>query len=117
MIVPIDSHHSSFSALLTQGLLNQEADLNSLGNVGVNVHKIIEQAVAEEKTKEEAVGVGVSVKPGILNEDGHDDGDSHQETVGRYSVEVEQGLASNEKVIILYEILAVSSSIALSYPC
>lgn len=115
VVLPVVSHKSPVSVLIAQGLLNQEADFQPLSDVWVNVDKIIEQAVAKKEAEEETVGVGMAVKTGVLNEDGHDDGDSHQEAIGRYSIKIEKRLASNEKVItFLDKILAVSGCIALS---
>jgi hypothetical protein len=115
VVVLIISHKSPVSALIVQGLLNQEADFQPLSDIWVDVDKIIEQAVAEKEGEEETVGIGMAIKSGVLNEDGHDDGDSHQEAIGRYSIEIEKGLAPNEKVVtFLDKILAVSGCIALS---
>ena len=80
----------------------------------MQVHEIIQQAVWKQHAEEKTHDVGFSPKLGVLNEDREDDGGSNQETVGWNSVEIEKRLAANKKMGILYQVLTISSSIAVS---
>ena len=52
VIVFVYSNHSAFHSFVIEGFFDQEADLDSFGDVGMYIDEVIEKTVAEKQTED-----------------------------------------------------------------
>ena len=81
----------------------------------MQVNKIVQQTIAKKHTEEKTHYRWWAIQGCILHYYCYDDGNPDQETISRYSIEIEKRLAAHKKMVILDKVLTVSSWVAIGY--